>query len=222
MENDAVFMIPDSRFTLLRESWMDLTGKYQAQQEASRTYEELIALYAAPNRAYHNLSHIDWLLEEARGFRASLQHYDAVRMAIWFHDAIYETSRSDNEERSADLAERSLTALGAEAEIAALVRAMIVATKTHTADKLPEDGSLFLDLDLSILGSDEAVYEKYARAIRKEYAWVPALIYKRKRRKVLESFLDRKRIFFTDAIFEARESQARRNIQQELSKLRGT
>ncbi|MGH9844101.1 MAG: HD domain-containing protein [Blastocatellia bacterium] len=221
MENDAVFTLPDSRLDLLRESWMDLTGIYRAPQEASRIYEELTTLYASPDRAYHNLSHIDWLLEEARGFQASLRHYDAVRMAIWFHDAIYETSRSDNEERSADLAERSLAALGAEAETATLVRAMIVATNAHTADKLPEDGRLFLDLDLSILGSDEAVYNKYARAIRKEYAWVPSLIYKRKRRKVLESLLDRKRIFFTDAVFEARESLARRNIGQELSKLRG-
>jgi predicted metal-dependent HD superfamily phosphohydrolase len=218
MENNAVFTLSDSGLKRLHQEWQDLNQGHRAE-EAARTFQELSALYAAPHRAYHNLSHVDWLLEQARGFQARLRDYDAVRWAIWFHDAVYETARSDSEARSAELAAQKLSALGLDPATIARVRAMILATQTHTAAGLSEDGKLLLDLDLSILGSDEAVYDKYARAIRREYAWVPSLIYKRKRRKVLESFLGRERIFFTDVVFDTRESLARRNIERELSGL---
>src|SRR5262245_45774399 len=183
MQEESVFTLHESRRSFLLQSWKRLTVDLPAR-EAGKIYEELTRLYSSPHRAYHNLSHIDSLLDLSGPLETRIQHYDAVRFAIWFHDAIYETSRKDNEERSADFAERCLCLLEVSTETSALVRAMILATRAHDAIGLSEDGKLFLDLDLSILGSEEAVYEKYARAIRREYWWVPSLIYKRERKKV--------------------------------------
>src|SRR5262245_47722489 len=216
MEEESVFTLHESRRRVLLENWKRLTANCPAR-EADKIYEELSGLYSSPHRIYHNLSHIDSLLDLAGSFEQRIQNYDVVRFAIWFHDAIYETSRKDNEDRSADFAEQSLNLLGISADICAIVRAMILATKTHSAAELSEDGKLFLDLDLSILGSDQTIYDKYRRAIRREYWWVPGPIYKRERRKVLEGFLRRERIFFTAGVFASRESQARSNIERELT-----
>jgi predicted metal-dependent HD superfamily phosphohydrolase len=216
METDARFPLSASRLDSLRRQWEDLCGR---GANADRILAELSARYGEPGRAYHNLSHVDWLLEEARRFQPAMESYDAVRWAIWYHDAIYDTHRGDNEARSAELAAHDLHRLGVGPDGIERVRAMILATQTHHADALPADGRLFLDLDLSILGSDQTVYERYARAIRQEYAWTPSPIYRRERKRVLERFLERERIFFTEAVFAMRESQARQNIGRELAGL---
>ena len=56
------------------------------------------------HRAYHTLRHIEACLAWMRD--APLEDDDriAAEFAIWFHDAVYDTRASDNEERSADLA----------------------------------------------------------------------------------------------------------------------
>src|SRR5262249_39345515 len=103
MQEESVFTLHESRRSFLLESWKCLTVDSPAC-EAGNIYEELARLYSSPNRAYHNLSHIDSLLDLSGPFETRVQHYDAVRFAIWFHDAIYETARKDNEQRSADFA----------------------------------------------------------------------------------------------------------------------
>jgi predicted metal-dependent HD superfamily phosphohydrolase len=217
MSEEASFTLPDSKLSVLWERWTRLTAN-AATEHSERTFQELSRLYSSPHRAYHNLSHVNALLEQAIPMEEKMQNPAAVYFAIWFHDAVYETSRKDNEERSAEMAQASMTALGASSEIIPLVHRWILATKSHRPeDDLNDDGKLFLDLDLSILGSAEEIYRIYARAIRKEYWWVPKMIYRRERKKVLENFLRRDRIYSTDVMFEARESQARRNIEAELA-----
>jgi predicted metal-dependent HD superfamily phosphohydrolase len=202
----------------LRASWAGLTGGCDPRA-AEAVYRKLTRLYSAGRRAYHNLDHIYGLLNLADGSVQGVQHDNAVRFAIWFHDAIYRTRRKDNEERSADLAEQSLTTLDRPPDLVALVRAMILATKTHDPAGLPDEGKLFLDLDLSILGSKQTAYETYAQSIRDEYWWVPLFIYKQRRRQVLESFLQRERLFFNDEMFALFETQARQNLEREIAAL---
>jgi predicted metal-dependent HD superfamily phosphohydrolase len=179
--------------------------------DARRLFDELAARYAEPHRHYHTLRHIDDCLREAD----AVPHGDAVELALWFHDAIYDTQSHDNEERSAEWASRELAAAGVDG---AHVAALILATK-HNAIPDSPDAALVVDADLSILGSDPARFDEYERDVRAEYAWVPEAIFKRERAKVLRSFLDRPSIY-TTAAFRARlESRARENLQRSLNRL---
>jgi predicted metal-dependent HD superfamily phosphohydrolase len=101
-----------------------------------------------------------------------------------------------------------------------MVRDMILATKTHEADSLTEDAKIFLDLDLAILGTREEIYKAYSAAIRKEYSWVPGFLYKRGRKNILESFLNRESIYYTEEMTAKYTAQARRNIENELRELK--
>src|SRR5882757_4596571 len=87
---------------------------------------ELIRAYGAPDRHYHGLAHIEALLALAQQHADAIADRDAVDAAIWFHDAIYDTRRKDNEEASAQLAAARLAGTTSEeriARIAAMIRA---------------------------------------------------------------------------------------------------
>jgi predicted metal-dependent HD superfamily phosphohydrolase len=96
---------------------------------------------------------------------------------------------------------------------------MILATKHHRGEDLSWDMKAFLDLDTSILGAPEGIYEEYSRAIRKEYSWVPDALYREGRTKVLNDFLGRGRIYHTEEIRAKYEAQARHNIAEEIKTL---
>ncbi len=97
------------------------------------------------------------------------------------------------------------------------VEELILATKSHQATD--QTAALFLEADLSILGSDEKTYERYARAIRQEYAWLPEEVYRAGRAKVLEGFLRREHIYQTRQ-FSVLETPARANLGRELQALK--
>ena len=96
---------------------------------------------------------------------------------------------------------------------------MILSTKTHQTAKDEIDGQILLDVDLAILGAPSARYETYARAIRQEYSWVTEASYRAARVQILEAFLQRNRIYWTEPMFVALEVQARKNIRREISTL---
>jgi predicted metal-dependent HD superfamily phosphohydrolase len=148
-----------------------------------------------------------------------LQDHNAIRFAIWFHDAVYDTKKSDNEEKSADFAAEILSGLNVNLETIDEVRGLISATKDHSGKNLSEDAKFFLDMDLAILGVPEAIYGEYSKAIRAEYAWVPAFMYRRGRKKILKSFIERERIYYSDEMQARFETQARMNIAHELASL---
>ena len=96
---------------------------------------------------------------------------------------------------------------------------MILATQKHDAANLDDDGKLFLDLDLGILGAKPEVYKKYSQAIRKEYSFVPEDFYREKRREILRRFLHREFIYYTDEMRKLYEQPARVNIANEIKEL---
>ncbi len=170
------------------------------------------------HRAYHNLAHVAALVRLAEDHRDLLTNPAEVGLAIWYHDAIYLPRRADNESASAELARAELLALGVRAASVTLVSGLILATRDHVAPPGLLDAATFLDLDLSILGSPPEVYAAYRAAIRREYRWVPAPIYRTKRREVLQRFLDRPRIYLTEWFFERLEENARSNLRGELER----
>src|SRR5215813_11102158 len=134
---------------------------------SGRIRDELVRAYTAPDRHYHNLAHIEAMLDLMRWHRGALSDPTSVEAAIWFHDAVYDTRRHDNEEKSAELAAERLAGLLSPDRIGRIT-SMILATAGHVVprgldDAARRDCALFLDMDLAILGStpDEfAVYEE--------------------------------------------------------------
>src|SRR5690242_14685828 len=97
--------------------------------------DELVRAYAAPERHYHNLAHIEAMLGLMHGYENALSDPQSVEAAIWFHDVIYDTRRHDNEAKSAELAASRLSGLLNPDRIALIAR-MIRATAGH---RVPEE-----------------------------------------------------------------------------------
>jgi predicted metal-dependent HD superfamily phosphohydrolase len=134
-----------------------------------------------------------------------------VECALWFHDAIYEPMSKSNEERSANWATELLSSSGAAQDVVDRIRSHIMATR-HEALTADADSRVVVDIDLSILGAEPSRYEEFERDVRKEYRWVPRFIYGPKRAAILQSFLDRPRIYQTKPMFDRFEERARLNV----------
>jgi predicted metal-dependent HD superfamily phosphohydrolase len=220
MYRGNLFQVDANDVEMLRAQWQNLVAQYNTPDEIGASlFNKLVEHYSEKGRAYHNLSHIKTLLDLSAVYKDAAQNNHAIFFAIWFHDAIYNTRENDNEERSAELAAQSLTELGVSENTTLPVQDMILATKHHQANDFSDDSKLFLDLDLSILGTEPTIYKEYSRAIRIEYSWVPKFLYKRGRKKILSSFLERPRIYYLDQMAGIFEAQARQNIESELTEL---
>jgi predicted metal-dependent HD superfamily phosphohydrolase len=184
--------------------------------------DELVRLYSSPDRHYHNLNHIEAMLELMREHHALLADPVSVEAAIWFHDAIYDTHRNDNEAKSAELARERLAATTSVEEIERIAL-MIGASANHMVPANDEatdnDCALFLDFDLAVLAAPSAEFAAYEQAVRREYGWVPDPLWIAGRRRVLETFMARPHIFST-ALFQSRcEAAARANLTRSLAAL---
>jgi predicted metal-dependent HD superfamily phosphohydrolase len=183
--------------------------------------EALVRAYAEPHRHYHTLDHIAHLLELLDRHGAEAGGRDAVALAILFHDIVCDPKRQDNEAASALLATARLTALGFPEDTVAKVGRYIIATRHDRPTEAAHDTdlALLLDLDLAILAAAPADYRAYAEAVRREYAFVPDELYRAGRRRVLEAFLARRRIYRTDALCASWEEAARINVAGEIAEL---
>ncbi|SES85093.1 HD domain-containing protein [Hymenobacter actinosclerus] len=184
------------------------------------TYRQLTAAYSGPGRHYHNLHHVQALLTTVDEYIGLVEDREVVELAVWFHDAVYDYLSSENEARSAALARQFLAHSTLSAERQARVAYLIECTARHTAAHAPApDLDFFLDADLRILGAAPAAYAEYARLIRQEYQLVPAVLYRRGRRKVLEQLLNTPQLYRTAGFQERFDAAARRNLRAELAEL---
>jgi predicted metal-dependent HD superfamily phosphohydrolase len=181
-------------------------------------FERLCALYGEPQRGYHNLAHIAACLRHAEATRALQQAPAEVELALWYHDAIYDSTRGDNEERSAELAARELEAQGLGEAARERVREYILATRHPSRPDNP-DARLVVDIDLSILGAEPVAFDAYEAGIRQEYAWVPELVFRQKRGELLEQLLAAERLFLTEHFHALLEERARANLRRSLHQL---
>ncbi len=201
----------------LRQQWLAQSGQWGASEDARlQVFNRLVASYAAANRHYHSIGHIQHMLGLAAKMQADIENQQAFYFAIWFHDAVQLTGK-DSERLSACLATKALTALGVPATLIAKVSELILATKHHVAGG-DGDVALFLDVDLSILAASRCEYQAYASGCRKEYL-VPGFVYRYGRKKFLKSLLARAFIFNSRLFREGMESLARENVVWELKGL---
>jgi len=202
---------------------LDLLGAWTAlvgdSEEAKDSWTHLMGRWSEPHRTYHALTHLAAVLSIVDIHADLAADPDAVRLAAWYHDAVYDPTKPDNEERSAELAEQELAKLevpeGRVANVARLVRL----TATHDVQDGDPDGALLCDADLTVLASPLDAYVFYANAVRQEYSHVDDDTFRAGRAVILRRLLDRPRLFHTEPIRTALEEAARRNVAAELTLL---
>ncbi|MFI6940575.1 hypothetical protein ACIBI4_14985 [Streptomyces sp. NPDC050418] len=181
--------------------------------------ENLLKRWAEPQRRYHTVAHLTAVLDHIDVLASHADDPDLVRLGAWFHDAVYLPDRSENEERSARLAERALAEAGLSASAVAEVARLVRLTVTH--DPAPDDrnGQVLCDADLAILASDPAAYAAYTAAVRDEYGFVPDDAFRTGRARILAQLLALPRLFHTPYAATEWEARARANLEKELAQL---
>ena len=196
----------------LLQRWRTLAG-----EGADALGEALIRAWDEPQRRYHDQSHLIWLLDEADRRAALICDRAFVGYAMWFHDAIYQPGRPDNERLSADWARTSLVA---QPELATRVAHVIEMTKNHAAGEAEGDAALFLGMDIAILGAPWEAYCAYAASIRAEYPHVVDAAFAAGRSAFLANQLEQARTFRTDIYESELGETARANMRWELEEMR--
>lgn len=199
--------------TALKNIWLSITSDCRGRESE---WTEIEAAYSAKGRHYHTLQHL------CEVYEALDSHYGAdipaaSLFALFYHDLIYSTLRTDNEKQSADYAFAKISTCHIAPQIAKKVRDMILATASHMSDD--SETIIFLDADMTILGSDEGKYQDYIHKVRKEFSIYPDLLYNRGRKTFIESTLKREYIFLTTSFRDKYEAQARFNLSKELKSL---
>lgn len=201
--------------------WLALlrtAGSTAPDQRVVAAGDRLLTAYAEPHRAYHNRTHLAEMLDRVDLLAGEANDPTAVRLAAWYHDAVYDGS-ADAEERSARLAEADLRALGIPADLVARVARLVRLTATHEVAEGDRDGAVLADADLGVLAARPERYEEYAAGIRREYAAVDEATFAVTRAVVLERLIRRERLFRT-AGAALWEEPARRNVAAEIARLR--
>ncbi|MFJ9595696.1 hypothetical protein ACIRS3_23410 [Streptomyces virginiae] len=181
--------------------------------------DRLLAAWAEPQRRYHTTAHLADVLARIDVLAPYAADPAAVRLAAWFHDAVYRPDRSENEERSAALAERALPELGVDAARTAEVARLVRLTVTHDPAPGDTDGEVLCDADLAVLAGSAQAYAAYAAAVRDEYGFVPDDAFRAGRAAVLRQLLDLPRLFRTPHGTAHWEAPARANLAAELATL---
>lgn len=204
--------------TLDQARWTRLWRGLGARGNGLSTFNDLVAAYAEPPRAYHTAEHIRDCLAHFDLSRKAAQRADEIEAAIWFHDAVYLPGRADNEERSADWAQTALAESGVLPEVTERIGRLVLATR-HLSVPSEPDAALLCDIDLSILGQPSDLFDEFERRIRREYAWVPDPVYRSARSDILQAFLRRRPIYQTDYFRERYEAPARENLERMIRRL---
>ncbi|MFD5009210.1 HD domain-containing protein [Streptomyces chartreusis] len=181
--------------------------------------DALLTRWQEPQRRYHTLAHLTAVLDRVDELAGYADDPDVVRLAAWFHDAVYLPDRSENEERSARLAERALTEAGVPADRTAEVARLVRLTVTHDPAPNDRDGQVLCDADLAILAAPPSAYAAYTAAVREEYHFVPSDAFREGRAAILRQLLDLPSLFRTPHGKKEWEATARYNLAGELEML---
>lgn len=204
---------------LLKTKYMDLIYGYNVSNDAAEAlWNEVASHYIKKHRYYHNLDHLEDLYVQLEFVKDKIQNWRVILFTLFYHDIIYKVAKTNNEEKSAELASKRMDEIGVHAHEIAWCKEQIIATKYHKK-QIDTDTNYFIDADLSILGKEPTEYKSYCLKVRKEYAMYPDFIYKKGRKKVVQYFRSMNKIFKTDAFFSQYEKQARLNLEQELKAL---
>jgi predicted metal-dependent HD superfamily phosphohydrolase len=199
----------------LLTDWMRLLSGGTASVVIEEAGRGLLRRWSEPHRRYHDVTHLSAVLSTLDELAAPVE----VRLAAWYHDAVYDPRARDNEERSARLAVEELTRLGLGDDPAGEVARLVRLTTGHDPEDGDVNGALLCDADLAVLARPAPEYDRYAAAIREEYAHVPDEAFRAGRVAVLRHLLDLPALYRTPHLRERWEEPARANLRRELDAL---
>jgi predicted metal-dependent HD superfamily phosphohydrolase len=198
------------------EAWAPLAG----DSPTSRTeWAAVVAAWSEPHRRYHDLAHLAGVLGLVGELAGAAADPDAVRLAAWYHDVVYDPHRPDNEQVSAERARAGLRGLVPEERVEEVVR-LVLLTAGH--DPAPDDanGVVLCDADLAVLAGPPESYAAYASAVREEYGHLSDEEFTAGRIAVLEHLLALPALYRLPAVAAQWTPRARANLTAELTLLR--
>lgn len=200
----------------LLQAWSQAAGPHPEAEAAGR---ELLARYREPQRRYHDGRHLAEVLQALDALSPDADVPSPVVLAAFWHDAVYDPTATDNEERSATLAEQVLTRLGLpRVDVDEVVR-LVRLTATHDPADSDCAGALLSDADLAVLGAPAQRYGEYATDVRAEYAHLSDAAFAAGRAAVLRGLAERSRLFTTKQAHRRWDASARQNLSDELARL---
>lgn len=179
----------------LRGSWDHIITELKASSDTgSKWWCKLMDTYGLqPWRFYHNLLHINELLEIALFEYENNPPLDLL-LAVWFHDSVYDPQSSTNESDSINLFRKFSHETGLSSTSYESVERAIALTRDHMQalnddeNSRSEWTSKFLEMDLAILGSNKERFERYKTDIRSEYQNIDDAEYSQGRVGFLEKY----------------------------------
>lgn len=204
----------------LLEAWTALITRHSRDADAVETGRALLAAWTEPHRRYHSVTHLRDVLDSVELLADHAEDPDAVRLAAWYHDSVY-NGRPDDEELSAQRAEQELSRLGVSAPLVDEVARLVRMTVSHDPAPGDRDGEALSDADLAALALPCERYRQNTAAIRGEYTHIPDEVFRKGRTQVLVSLLDGPGVFRTPYGRQHWEDAARRNLRAELAALAG-
>jgi predicted metal-dependent HD superfamily phosphohydrolase len=212
----------------LQPRWLELFDNLEIKfdynsEESEQTslgfeFLQLFNKYSENHRFYHTPKHLIDCLKEFNGVEKLAKSPLIIASALWFHDVVYDPKTKNNERRSGNYMRRVLSNLGIPFQVVNAVNRAILVTD-HKTPIENIDEALTVDVDLSILGKPEEVFNDYDKNIRKEYLWVPEDSYRVGRKQVLRSFLARPYIYQTKNFRQKYEESARINLERAIRSL---
>ncbi|WP_193311474.1 HD domain-containing protein [Georgenia satyanarayanai] len=202
-------------------------GATAPREQIQRTARELVERWQEPERRFHNLRHLIDVLARVDELAEETHVPDVVRLAAWYHGAVFNSSAQvayarrggEDEVASAALAREQLAELGVPDAVTERVQELISTLARHDADEHDVDALALCDADLATLAVEPQRYYAYKRAIREEYAHIPEPDYVASRLAILTKLLQRRRLFVSPFSLSW-EEPARENLTAELSHLR--
>ena len=205
---------------------MSHAGASASREQLRDMGTNLITLWSTPDRAFHNLRHLIDLLTRVDELSEETRNPDLVRLAAWYHGAIFSVSADqamhrnggEDEAASAALAYEELTAAGVSEKNANRVSELIMNLRRHDLPTSDIDAAALSDADLGCLAIEPQRYREYSRLIYSEYAHLPLLSYLRTRTTIVRKLLARDRLF-ASPLGQHWELPARENLEAELRRL---
>jgi predicted metal-dependent HD superfamily phosphohydrolase len=182
-----------------------------AADSSAAIHQRLVNGYNEPLRRYHTLAHIDHCLSMFDQCKSLATNPDALEIAVWFHDVIFEPGKSDNEALSAELYEELSEGVHAD-EFRALVGRLIMATLHNERSLDDSDAGYMVDIYLSSFGLPWEDFLRDSRRLREESVQLDDAEYHRKQGEFRSCLLARPHFYQTDFFRQRYEQQARDNL----------
>ncbi|MDH3220310.1 MAG: hypothetical protein OEO19_12320 [Gammaproteobacteria bacterium] len=187
-----------------------------ATDSSADIHRRLLEGYREPQRHYHTLEHIEHCLTMFELCKPLASNPDALELALWFHDVVFEPGSHGNEARSAALYQQLSD--GAHDETTRGIVGRLIMATLHDGNSLQDkDAQYMVDIDLSSFGLSWEEFLRDSENLRRENPQLGDDEYNASHSRFHNGLLRRDRIFKSDFFYRRLEKQARANIARYLA-----